>query len=60
MDADWANDLSDHSSTLGYIYKLSRGAISWNSKKQKLIMQLSAEAEYIAGAHAAKEVIWLR
>ena len=59
-DADWANDLSDRSSTSGYVFKLSGGAISWSSKKQKSIAQSSAEAEYIAGAHAAKEVIWLR
>ena len=59
-DADWANKLSDHSSTSGYVFRLSSGTISWSSKKQKSIAQSSAEAEYITGAHAVKEVIWLR
>jgi len=60
IDTDWANKLSDHSSTSGYIYKLARGAISWSSKKQASITLSSTEAKYISGAHAAKEVIWLR
>ena len=59
-DADWANNLSDCSSTSGYVFKLSSGMISWSSKKQKLIAQSSAEAKYITRVHATKEVIWLR
>ena len=60
VDADWANELSDRSSTSGFIYKLAGAAISWSSKKQLSVALSSTEAEYIAGAHAAKEVIWLR
>jgi hypothetical protein len=60
VDADWANDLSDRSSTSGYVYKLTGRAISWSSKKQSSIALSSTEAEYIASAHAAKEVVWLR
>jgi hypothetical protein len=60
VDADWANELSDRSSTSGYVYNLAGGAISWSSKKQTSIALSSTEAEYIAGAHAAKEVVWLR
>lgn len=60
VDTDWANERSDRSSTSGYIFDLSRGAISWSSKKQTLIALSSTEAEYIAGAHATKEVVWLR
>ena len=60
VDADWANERSDHSLTLGYMYKLTGGAISWTLKKQSLITLSSTEAEYIASAHAVKEAIWLR
>src|SRR5258705_1591381 len=38
---------------------LSGGAISWSSKRQGSMVLSSTEAKYIAGMHAAKEVIWL-
>lgn len=60
VNADWANKLSDRSSTSSYVYNLGGGAISWSLKKQTSIALSSTEAEYIAGAHAAKEVVWLR
>ena len=59
-DADWANDLGDCKSTSGYVFKLAGGAISWSSKKQPSVALSSTEAEYIAGAHTAKELMWLR
>src|SRR6266851_1057801 len=59
-DADWASDVNNCKSTLGYMFKLGGGAISWSSKKQAAIALSSTEAEYITRAHAAKEAIWLR
>src|SRR6266851_9956828 len=46
-DADWARDVNNHKSTLGYMFKLGGGAISWSSKKQAAITLSSTEAEYI-------------
>jgi hypothetical protein len=42
------------------MFKLARGMISWSSKKQPSVALSSTEAKYIARAHTAKEVIWLR
>jgi hypothetical protein len=33
--------------------------VSWNSRKQELVTLSTAEAEYVAATHAAKEGIWL-
>jgi len=44
----------------GYTFKLAGAAVSWSSKKQTSVTLSSTEAEYISGAHAAKEAIWLR
>jgi hypothetical protein len=59
VDADWASDVNDRKSTSGFVFMLAGGAISWSSKKQPSVALLSTEAEYIAGAHAAKEAVWL-
>jgi hypothetical protein len=60
VDADWASDVNDRKSTSGFVFMLGGGAISWSSKKQQSVALSSTEAEYIAGAHAAKEAVWLR
>jgi len=44
----------------GYAFFIDGGAVSWASKKQELITLSTAEAEYVAATHAAKECIWLR
>jgi hypothetical protein len=36
------------------------GPIAWSSKQQNVVALSSCEAEYVASAHAAKEVLWLR
>ena len=59
-DSNWASNVNDRKSTSGYVFTLGGGAISWSSKKQPTVALSSTKAEYIAGAHAAKEAIWLR
>jgi hypothetical protein len=59
-DSDWASNVNDRKSTSGYMFKLAGAAVSWSSKKQTTVALSSTEAEYIAGAHTAKEAIWLR
>jgi len=44
----------------GHAFILDGGAISWSSRKQELVTLSTAEAEYVAATHAAKELIWLR
>ena len=58
-DADWGSNVSDRRSTSGFVYFLSNAAVTWSSKKQPTVALSSAEAEYMALAHAAKEAIWL-
>jgi len=59
IDADWAANTNDRHSISGYAFMLSGCAINWSSKKQGSVALSSTEAKYIAGAHAAKEAIWL-
>ena len=43
----------------GYAFIIDGGAISWYSRKQELVTLSTAEAEYVAATHMAKEAIWL-
>ena len=58
-DADWASD-ADRKSVSGYVITLAGGAIVWSSKKQSTVALSTAEAEYVATMHCAKQVIWHR
>ena len=58
-DADGASQ--EHRRAMsGYAFIMNGGCISWSSRKQELITLSTAEAEYVATTHAAKEAIWLR
>ena len=58
-DSDWAGSLEDSKSTSGYAFSFGSG-VFWNSRKQEVVAQSSAEAEYISAANAANQAIWLR
>lgn len=59
-DSDYAADVDDRKSTSGYLFMMNGGAISWSSKKQSIIAQSTAEAEFTSLSSATKEAIWLR
>jgi hypothetical protein len=59
-DADWANSLDHARSISGYALFIGDGCFSWSSKKQTAVALSSTEAEYYAGSHAGRQVVWLR
>lgn len=60
VDADWASDKKDSKSYSGYCFKLAKGCIAWNSKKQSIVAQSSAESEYTALSEATNESTYLQ
>lgn len=58
-DASHASEDLGWKSMSGYVFLLAGGAISWCAKKQSLIALSTAESEYIAMTHAAKELVWI-
>ncbi|KAA0055477.1 retrovirus-related Pol polyprotein from transposon TNT 1-94 [Cucumis melo var. makuwa] len=53
-------DIDDRKSTLGYVFMLSSGAVSWSSKKQSIVTLLTIEAEFIAATSCVCQAIWLK
>ena len=51
----------DHQQAISsFAYLIDEGAVFWRPCKQELVVLSTAEAEYIAATHAAKEGIWLQ
>ncbi|PHT89077.1 ATP-dependent DNA helicase SRS2-like protein [Capsicum annuum] len=59
-DSDWAGCSDDMRSTSGYWFSFGSGIVSWCSKKQDVVAQSTAEAEYIADALAVNQALWIR
>lgn len=59
FDSNWAGDKESRKSTLGFIFMLNGGPVSWCSKRQPTVVLFSTEAEYIALTLATKEATWL-
>lgn len=59
-DSDWAGSLDDMKSTSGYCFSFGSGIFSWCSKKQEIVAQSTAEAEFIAATAAVNQALWLR
>ncbi|XP_021615708.1 secreted RxLR effector protein 161-like [Manihot esculenta] len=47
-DNEWAWSLDDSKSTFGFVFSFGSSAFAWSSKKQEVVAQSTAEAEYIA------------
>lgn len=60
VDADWGSDVIGRRSYTGFVFQLSGAAISWESRKQKVVALSSTEAEYIGISECCKEAIYLR
>uniref|UniRef100_A0A6N2M0Z2 Integrase catalytic domain-containing protein n=1 Tax=Salix viminalis TaxID=40686 RepID=A0A6N2M0Z2_SALVM len=59
-DSDFGGCPDTRHCTLGYVYLLSGGAISWTSQKSELLYTSTMEAEYVACYEAAIQGAWLR
>lgn len=59
-DSDFGGCKDSRHCTLGYVYLLSGGAISWKSQKSELIYTSTMEAEYVACYEASIQGTWLR
>jgi len=59
-DADHGSDPTYRKSVTGFCIFLGDFLISWKSKKQSIVSQLSTDVEYRAMTFTTKEIVWLR
>ncbi|KAL0361586.1 UNVERIFIED_CONTAM: Retrovirus-related Pol polyprotein from transposon TNT 1-94 [Sesamum radiatum] len=59
-DSDWGGSIDDMRSTSGYCFTLGFGFFSLSSKKQEIVAQSIAEAEFIAATATVNQALWLR
>nr|KYP45579.1 Retrovirus-related Pol polyprotein from transposon TNT 1-94 [Cajanus cajan] len=59
-DSDFARCVDSRKSTLGYVFLLAGGAISWKSAKQTVVASSTIEAEFVACFEATIQANWLR
>ena len=58
VDSDYARS-EDRRSVTGYIFYLSRGPISWQTRQQPSTALSTMEAEFMAACAASQECVWL-
>ena len=44
----------------GYLFTLQDGAISWSTRRQRIVALSSTEAEYMSMVSAFQDCIWLQ
>ena len=59
-DSDWAGDMDDRKSTIGFIFYMRDITFTWSSKKQSIVTLSTCEAEYVATTTCVCHSIWLR
>ncbi|CAL2262890.1 unnamed protein product [Prunus armeniaca] len=60
VDSDYAGDLDKRRSTIGFVFTIVGGPVSWRSILQSTVALSTTEAEYMAVTEAIKEAIWLQ
>jgi hypothetical protein len=59
-DSDYAGDLEDRKNTSGYAFMMGSGAFAWSSRKQPIVTLSTIEAEFVAAAACALQVVWMQ
>lgn len=59
-DADWGSDAQNRKSITGTIIRLASGPVIFRSSQQNLVAMSTTEAEFVAAAESARDMIWLQ
>jgi len=54
IDSNFVGDIDSQRSTIGYVFTLGSGVVSWLSRMQKIVAMLMMEAKYVAATEVCK------
>jgi hypothetical protein len=57
LTVHWGGFVDDMKSTSGFCFNLGSAVFSWSSKKQSIVAQSTAEAEFIAATAAVNQAL---
>jgi hypothetical protein len=57
IDSDFIGDLEKRKSTIGYVFIIAGGVVSWVSKLQTVVALSTTEAEYMTTTQTCKKAI---
>ncbi|XP_041011264.1 secreted RxLR effector protein 161-like [Juglans microcarpa x Juglans regia] len=60
LDSDFAGCIDSRKSTLGYIFFMAAGVVSWRSAKQTLTTTSTMEAEFVSYFEVTSHGVWLK
>ena len=60
FDVDFVSFMDSKKSTLGYVFILASGAVSWRSMKRTLTATSTMEAEFVSCVKATSHGVWLK
>lgn len=59
VDADYGGCKDTRRSTSGYVFMMAGGPVTWSSKRQATVALSTVEAEYVAMARCAQQMVWM-
>lgn len=58
-NSDWAGDITTRKLIISNIFLIVQNPVQWITKRQSYTARSSADAEYVAAANVAQEIIWI-
>ncbi|SJL02703.1 uncharacterized protein ARMOST_06038 [Armillaria ostoyae] len=59
VDSSHGDDRTTGKSTMGYVFTMAGGPVSWSSRAQKRVTLSTTEAEYVAAVHGGRQSKWM-
>ena len=60
VDSDYGGCQDTRRSTLGYVFTMAGGPVTWSSKRQATVVLSTIEVEYVAMSWCAQQMVWMQ